>query len=188
MGKNIAGVFQRERSGVLQKLDRLDEAIKNLQYESKRFSRKNMKEIQGVVNYLQNRLFEHVTLDEEVVFPFLERHIPRLEPLLCFLRAERGEFKLSLENFEMLFQKLKDEQNVLRQYKIFEQLKEKGIYVTHLVRHHIQIEMESVYNMVDRQLHEDEKNELVRQCISFQIDGRKKKWGTHLKPTAISGN
>lgn len=35
----------------------------------------------------------------------------------------------------------------------------KGIYMTYLVRHHIQIEMESVYNMIDRQLHEDEKME-----------------------------
>lgn len=169
MRKNIVAVFQREKTAVLQKLDRLDGAIKNLQYEGKMFSRKNMREIQGVVNYLKKRLFEHIAIDEKVVFPFLEKHIPRLEPLLCFLRAERREFKLSLENFEALFQKLKDEQNGLRQHKIFEQLKEKGIYVTYLVRHHIQIEMESVYSMIDRQLQEDEKNELVKRCLGFQI-------------------
>lgn len=174
MVRNIAGLFQREKSGVLQKLDRLDGAVRNLQYEGKMFSRKNMREIQGAVNYLKKRLFEHIAIDEEVVFPFLQKHIPRMEPLLCFLRAERSEFKLSLENFEELFEKFKDEQNGLRQRKIFEQMKEKGMYVTCLVRHHIQIEMESVYNMVDRQLHEDEKNELVKRCIGFQIRGVRK--------------
>ncbi len=166
--KGIVTFFEQEYKDILQKLDDLYGATKNLQFEGKLFSGKNMKEIEMVIKFLRNKLFVHLKLDEKVIFPFLEVHIPKLGPVLNLLRAERNEFKMNLENFESLFRKLKKEKNYLENHKILEGLQEKGLYMVCLMRNHIQAENESVYKAIDQELHLDEKRDLIRQCHKFE--------------------
>ncbi len=171
----MINMFKKESQEVLKMLDDLGVSIKNLQYEGKMFLGKNTKAIEKVVTFLRGKMFEHIQLDEKVVFPYIQKHIPKLEPMLCFLRAERNEFKLNLENFEYLFKQLKSEKNGLRQQKIIDQLKEKGVYLICLIRNHIQIEIESVYKPIESQLHQDEKKALVRQCLQFKVNPFRRK-------------
>ena len=111
--KGVVAFFEKEYHDVLSKLDELYEATKNLQFEGKVFSRKNIKTIEKITKYLKTKLVQHVTLDEKIIFPFLEVHIPKLEPVLHLLRAERNEFETNLEIFESLFQKLKERRDRL---------------------------------------------------------------------------
>ncbi|MEI7998118.1 MAG: hemerythrin domain-containing protein [Candidatus Omnitrophota bacterium] len=168
--RNIIAIFERESQDVLGMLDDLEEAIKNLQYEGKVSWGKNTKAIEKVVSFLRKKLLEHIQLDEDVIFPYAQKHIPKLESMIYFLRAERNEFKQNLENFELLFKQLRLEKNNQRQQKIIDQLKEKGIYVICLVRNHIQTEIESVYKSMDTQLHQDERKILVRKCLQFKLN------------------
>ena len=163
----ILVLFKKEHNDVLGKLDSLDESINNLQYEGKVYFGKNSKAIEKNVNFLKKKLFYHIALDEKVIFPFLETHIPKLSPLLFFLRAERNEVKLSLDNFEKLFQKITAETDSFIRQRIILQLKEKGIYIVCLMRNHIQMEIESVYKPVDQQLHVEEKRLFFKECFKF---------------------
>lgn len=167
--KSVMALFKKEHQEVLQKLDDLNDSISNLQYEGKMFFGKNTKAIEKSIQFLKKKLFEHIELDEEVIFPYVQIHIPKLDPMMCFLRAERNEFKLSIKNFEFLSKQLREEKNDLRQQRIIDQIKEKGIYAICLMRNHIQIEIESVYKPVDRELHWDEKKELFTKCLKFRL-------------------
>ncbi len=168
--KSIVAFFREECRDVLQKLDVLYEATKNLRFEGKPSSGKNTKAIEEVIKYLKKKLFQHMQLDEKLIFPFLEVHIPKLGPALNFLRAERNEFKANLETFDSLFRKLKERKGDPEYCKIVEELREKGIYLVGLMRNHIQAENESVYKMVDQQLHGDEKKQLIGQCAHIKDD------------------
>jgi hypothetical protein len=167
--KGILAMFEQEHKQVLKELDELNESITNLQYEGKMSFAKNTRTIEKTTRFFKNKLYNHIELDEKVIFPYVQVHIPKLEPMLCFLRAERNEFKLSMENFELLFRQLKEEKNGLRQQKIIDQVKEKGMYVICLMRNHIQIEIESVYKPMDLQLHQEEKKELINRCLKYKF-------------------
>jgi len=159
-----------EHQDVLRRLDELGESINSLQYEGRVFWGKNIRAIEKTVQFLKKKLFRHIELDEKVIFPYAQVHIPKLDPMLCFLRAERNEFTLSLKNFEFFFKQLKEEKNGLRQHKIIDQIKEKGIYAVYLMRNHIQIEIESLYKPMDRQLHDNEKKELIKKCLVYRLN------------------
>ena len=163
MRKDVVEFFEAEYKEVLNKLDQLSEATKNLRFEGKLSYGKNIKEVEEVIKFLEKKLYQHIALDEKIIFPFVEAHIPKLEPILRFLRAERNEFKINLEVFESLFKKLKGGKMEPQQHKIVEELREKGIYLVCLMRNHIQTENESVYKTIDQQLREDEKKELLRR-------------------------
>jgi len=167
MTKNILVLFEKEQREVLQKLDELYDAIKHLKYEGKLFRGRNMRAVEKNVNFLKKELSQHIAIDDKVIFPFLEVHIPKLEPLLHFLRAECSEFELSLKNFETLFQKLKDEEDGFIKGDIIHQLNEKGLYLICIMRNHIQMEIQSVYKPIERQLRPDEKKNLFRKCFAF---------------------
>ncbi len=167
--KGVLALFTSEHENVLGKLDELNESINNLQYEGKVFVGKNIKAIEKTVSFLKKKLLQHIELDEKIIFPYVQKHIPKLDPMLSFLRAERNEFKLTLKDFESLFKQLKDEKNALKQQKIIDQMKEKGVYAICLMRNHIQIEIESVYKPIDRELHTNEKKELIKKCLTHSF-------------------
>ena len=168
--KRMVAFFEKEYHDVLGRLDELYEATKNLQFEGKVSSGKNIKVIERVIDYLKKKLFLHIALDEKIIFPFLEAHIPKLTVVLSLLRAERNEFKANLEDFESLFSKLKEEKNDQQYYKLVRDLREKGIYLVCLMRNHIQVENESIYKIIDQELHNDEKKELLRRCSHSEKD------------------
>ncbi len=166
--KGVVAFFEKEYRDVVLRLDELQEATKNLQFEGKLFSGRNIQSIERVAAYLKNKLQQHIKLDEKIIFPFLETYVPKLEPILRFLRAERNEFKANLEEFDVLFTKVKESKNRPDYFKTVGELREKGIYLVGLVRNHIQAENESVYKIIDQQLRDNEKKELLRRCRQFK--------------------
>lgn len=152
--------FKEEKEIVFNKLDLLQTSIQNLQYEGKVSFQKNIRNIGDSVESLKKIFLKHTALDDEIIFPFARKHIPRLDAMISFLNAERNELKSQLETFEILFHHLVDKKGKLEHYKISEQLKDKGIYVVCIMRNHIQAEREGVYNVLDKELNILEKKKL----------------------------
>ncbi len=177
--KKFLQAFEREGLVVVRKLDRLREVINNLRFEGKVFAGKNIKEIEIIVGFLKARYAQHVKIDDHVVFPFVERHIPRLEPVLNFLRAERKEFKATLEAFEALYARLKNRRDDAEYYKMVEKLTDKIIYLVGFIRNHIQMEKEGVYKIIEQELRVREK-----QTLSGRIEALKNRLS---KRKALSG-
>ncbi len=147
----------------LQKADQFYELLSNLRYEGKAAFGRNTHGIQEVLKFFRNELLVHISVDEDIVFAFAETHIPRLKLITGLLRAEHAEFKSALNNFELLFIELQEAKNDLTRSKIVEQLKDKGTYITYLLRNHIQAESESIYKILDAELHMNEKKTLFEK-------------------------
>ena len=159
---DILKSFEEEKNLVLEKLDLLYESIQNLHYEGKMSLPKNTRIINETVQHLKPILTNHMNLDDQVIFPFASKHIPILDPMINFLKAERNEFTAQLKSFEILFQEFIQRNSVAANYMLLEKLREKGIYVVCIVRNHMQAEIEVVYKALDQKLKLVEKKELFR--------------------------
>lgn len=155
--KNIVELLEKGHRYTLDKTYQMDEILTNLRYEGKASFGKNLKQADALMHFFNKELTEHVKLEEEVVFPFLERHLPKLESVIHLLKAEHEDFRRNLRSFQFSFGELSREKRIER----IEKIKELGTYLIYLLRNHIQAETESVYKVVDRELHSDEKRELA---------------------------
>ncbi len=156
----ILASLEKEKSIVLARLDFLHESIQNLHYEGKMSLQKNVRNIEESIKCLKEILSNHIKRDDEIIFPFAVKHIPILDPMINFLKAERSEFETQLKTFEKLFQKFITDRNTSLNYAPPEKLREKGVYVVCIVRNHMQTEDEGIYKVLDQQLHLPEKRAL----------------------------
>ena len=169
----ILKVFEDERKFVLGQIDLLYDSIENLRYEGKMSFRKNARLINQTVQHLKPILTHHKDLDDQVIFPYAGKHIPILEPMINFLKAERNEFIAQLESFEVLFEEFVSHKKGVSNYMLLEKLIDKGAYVVCIVRNHIQAEIEGIYKVLDQKLKLVEKKELC-QLIQKNAAGFKK--------------
>ena len=159
--------LQLRHQNVMQKVDQLYEAVNNLVYEGRTSFGKNIIKIEEGIEYFREKLFPHMDFDETVIFPFIERHIPKYEQTIRFLIAEHRELRDNFESFESLCKKLKERKSDINRQKIIDKLRDKGIYLFCVIRNHLQGENESIYKAAQEQLNESEKKELlskVRAC------------------------
>ena len=152
---------------ILERADRLYDAITNLRYEGKAAFGKNMTEAGKVLEYFNEELVSHMKL-EDTIFVYIETHIPKLESVIRILQAEHKELKVNLEVLGFLFRELSEEKNETRRTQTVEKLKDKGTYFVYLLRNHIQAEEESIYRTIDQELHADEKKEPQRRIDQFE--------------------
>lgn len=171
--KQFIQTLHREHQEILGHLDELHEALHGLQYEGKIAFGKHMKKIREAAAFLKKELVPHIKIDEEVIFPFLERHIPKLNAIILFLRGEHKEFAENLKSLENILAQVKESSTDDRQQKILTQLREKGIYMVCLMRNHIQTETAGIYKIMDEELRREEQQELMKsvcpQCSSSQL-------------------
>ncbi len=160
-------LFKDEKKAVLEKLGQLENALNNLQYEGKLFSSGHINKAEDVVRFLKKKYTAHIKLDNNIIFPFLERHIPKLHPVLLYLRAERREFQEGFKIFEETLSELKRGNKDVIRHGIIGRLKDRGIYLICLMRSHIQLEEQSVYEGITRGLHKDEKSALIQKVVHF---------------------
>lgn len=170
--KNFTDVFSEERHHVFNKLDKLHEFLKKLKYEGKRYRQSNIRTIERILSTLKETYLTHKQIDEEIIFPFLERHIPRLDPVLSLLTVECTEFYNIVSDCEALLKEFHKSEKQEAQMNALDRLSEKGIYAIVLIRNHIQMEIESVYKVIDKELSQSEKKQL--------IEALKKKYGKRI--------
>ena len=159
--RDIVPFLENQHRDVLSQIDQLTSALQGLHYEGKASLGKNIKEVEKALVFFHKELLPHIVLDEEIIFPFLEKHIPKLQPMLSFLKAEHSEFAESLHSFEKIFRRLQEEPGEQKSRAIIEQLREKGIYLNCLIRNHIHTESEGVYRAIDEDLKKEEKRQLL---------------------------
>ena len=167
--------FLRHHAGVLAKTDRFLEAITRLRYEGKVAFGKNMNEVGDLLDYFTEKIIPHMKV-EDIIFSFLEIHIPKLEALIRLLQAEHKELKVNLEVLRYLFDELSEEKSEPKRTQLIEQLKDKATYFSYFVRNHVQAEEESIYRSIDQELHLEEKKELIRrikECEAWEALSQK---------------
>lgn len=160
--------LEQQHDDFLSRAEKLYDAVTELRFGENNTFKKQSADMQKLLTEFQRDLPAHMEA-EEIIFSFLEKHIPKLESVTRLLKAEHQELKLSLEVLEQLFQELPQERTSSSLDAAL-QIKEKIIYFLYLLRNHIQVEGESIYRALHEDLHEEERKMLISQLKDVRIN------------------
>ena len=150
-------LFQKQHAEILRETNRFQALLTNLRYEGKPRFGVNIHQTRGILKFLKNEVTQQFRFEEKVLFPFLRRHIPKLEPAVRLLEAEHDEFQSQLKNFQKTFSRFTKVGQC--DSKVSEDLRETGTYLVYLLRHHINAESR-IYKATSENLRTDERAEL----------------------------
>lgn len=168
-------LFGDDHSEILRQAVGLVEVLQHLQYEGKASLGKNLREARDIVQYFDHEVMEHMQKEEEILFPFLASHLPKLEPLISLLRSEHADFRNSLRQFAAWLEDLAEAGDGTDRHHLIEKLKEVGSYLMYLLQGHHNEESEILYKVADRELRAEEKNRLAKQLYRTGIFMKRRK-------------
>ncbi|MBI4431841.1 MAG: hemerythrin domain-containing protein [Candidatus Omnitrophica bacterium] len=160
----MAGIHEQLK----EQTDRLNTVLINLRYEGKTNLGKNLKEVWGILFFFEKEVCLHVEAEEKLLFPFLQAHVPRLEPLINLFHSEHEDFKRNLKRFRLAMEELCGENGDHHRAKRIDNVREIGTYLIYLLRQHMAAEEESIYKAVLHELHQGEREELEKLIASHR--------------------
>lgn len=166
-------VLEEEHRESFRETEKLSEVLTNMRYEGKLSFGKNLKEANRLRLFFNRVMTHHAVMEERILFPFLERHVPKLESVIRLLRSEHVDFEKTLKEFNAILRSLASDPDPGKQPLLMDRLQETGTYLIYLLRHHLHNENESVYKAISRDLNQGEKEILFRKIFNGQ-GGRKK--------------
>ncbi len=165
----ILQLLEKEHQQALEQIDQLDVALVGLQFEGKTSVGRNVKQIRSVLQFFLRRFIKHTEREEQIIFPFLTSHIPRLVSVFPLLCSQHQEFRKSTEDLQLLVSVFSNYKSNLDQTRTTEKIREVGTYLIYLLRHHIEVECQSIYKMINCELRRDEKEELERRLKNHTV-------------------
>lgn len=162
--KNVARHLERNHKGVIQKIAQLNRVLTDLRYEGKSSYGKNLKRAEILLGSLNEDLSWDMEFEEEMLFPYLETRVPRLEFMIHVLHEEHEVLKRRLDGLDSLLRALFNKEDGAGRIKIVEKMRKKGNYLNYFLHQHTWAEEESVYRVMDAELSRQEKDELKKRC------------------------
>ncbi len=147
----------------LNKMKQLDTALTGFQFEGKSSVGRNLKQVHSVLQFCDGTLMKHMKLEEQIIFPFLASHVPKLDSVLRILCSQHEDFRKSLEDLRFFVNLYSSEASKSDSSRTIHKLRELGAYLIYLLRHHMQVENESVYQVIDRELRSGERKALEKR-------------------------
>ena len=164
--KTIFGILEKDHKTTFQKLNQFYEVLRKLLYEGKLTLGQNLAETSEFVAYFKKELDGHMRDEEKILFPFLQTHVPRLEPMICLLLSEHEDFRNSIKNLKTALSKFKKHEVV--KPGTLDKICEQGTYLICLLRSHMSVESNSLYRVADKELRLSEKRKLTRQIEGYR--------------------
>lgn len=156
-------VLERKDREILKLLDRFQDSLTHLSYEGKPLLGRNLRRAREEAGHLEQKLSEIFKVEDGVVFPFTEKHIPKLEPVIHVLESDHKNLREQCKNFDRRTRRLFLLKNSSGKGKLFREIKEGGAYMICFVRHHLETKRVLIYKSVKRYLKEDEAGTFSRQ-------------------------
>ncbi len=154
--KKIQSVIEQDGEMIAREAEKLQDALTHFRYEGKLQRGKNLKAITSIVSSLDQELKKHKRYQEKILFPFLKRHVPKYEPTIHFFQSDHEAI---WENT----QKVKESLKQIRRSDLHPakgSLRETGIYLVCLLRHHVRLEKNGIQKILEKDLKEGERAEI----------------------------
>ena len=161
--KKLVEILEGDYEETLEKIREFREILVNLRYEGRHRLGKNLREAREALGFFTGKLARHIEVEEKVVFPFLQRYLPKLDPLILLLGSEHEEFKKNLRSFQFWLKEAGGGKNHLDHGRLLEKVRETGNYLTYLLQNHLQEESGILYRVAENELRPGEKRELVKR-------------------------
>ena len=118
-----------------------------------------------MIGFFEKEVVRHMKTEEKELFPFLQRHIPRLESVICLLSAEHEDFRRGFKTFKRLFLKLyRNPKSTLR---AMDNARGEGMRLAFLLKGHLWAEGEILHKTAWRELRPAEKRRLNGVLVKF---------------------
>ena len=159
--KTILGILEKDHETTFQKLNQFYEVLKKIRCEGKLTLGQNLTEANKLIIYFKRELDDHMRDEEKILFPFLQTHVPRLEPMIYLLLSEHEDFRNNIKSLRMALTEFKKHE--LIKPGTLDKICEQGTYLICLLRSHMSVEGNSLYKVADKELRLSEKRKLIRQ-------------------------
>ena len=158
----LVNFFSEGHVEILRQTDRLSRVLTHLRYEGRPYLGRNIKEAKEVLEFFEHPFVKHLELEEEVIYPFLETHVPKFAAVISLLRSEHVDIRNKLQHMKSLFRKISTGRQSSTRGNWIDEIEATGTYFIYLLRNHMQTESESVYKAIVRELGNDEIKRLER--------------------------
>lgn len=155
--------FDAVHEETLKVLETFEDILTNFRYEGKVSLGRNVRRANAVLDFFSKHLLLHFDTEERALFPFVAKHIPKLDPVVALFRSEHRDFKTGMQNFERSLHEMILEKTGTGRAPLIDKIYEQGTYLIYLLRNHIRAEAESIYKEAQRGLKSSEKIELMKQ-------------------------
>lgn len=155
-------LLEGNRKRILIEAARLEEVFFRLVYEGKLRSGRNLRKAEDVLVNFSTALRRHAAAQERVLYPFLQRHIPKFEPVTGLLISDHRQLFSHFKNLGRMLCSLKRKNGSWSAGQT-RRLREEGIYLTHFLRHHLKAEEQTVYRAVRTELKNEEREKLWKE-------------------------
>ena len=156
---------------VVNKADELRTLLRRLTYiVDEEACRPVLSELSGVLDFFAEEIFVHQRLEENVLFPFLKVHIPRLEHTIHLLYAEHRDFRRDFTTIRNLYQRLLIAKRLSVRSDIITKLYTIGSCFLYLLRYHAEVESQYIHDAVQIELLEEERAILEERLCQYAAD------------------
>ena len=162
------GSFENTHRTTLIEIEQLEETLNHLRFEGKASIGRNLNQIRSSLDFFQSDLLKHMELEEQVLFPFVGSHIPKLESVIHLLVSEHDDFRRNFEDLRLFLNSVANEMSELDRSKMVQKIQETATYLVYLIKNHVRVESKSVYEVVNEELKPDEKRDLEETVAKFE--------------------
>lgn len=150
------------------KLIEFKDALTLLRYEGKASFGKNVKKTAEILSYLKQHALHSFACEEEVVFPFLEAHVPRLVPVTELFRSEHENVRQTLRSLGFSLWVFSTRHTEQDQNKLTQEIWDNGHYLIHLLQDRMRLKRESLFGVMQSELKKEEFDDLKSRILAWE--------------------
>lgn len=170
--KNITSLLIQRCRRVLDRIFSLDEMLRGFCYSGETAYQENLIQMNEVSKFFSREWNKHMTIEKEILFPFAIAHLPQIRPAIDFLESKHAEYRKKLQELRTRYDDFKWAVGDEGRKKAVEKFQNLGISLAKLFNEYIEIEAKNVYKVLDRELSEDDKLELMRKIYLRNVSRR----------------
>lgn len=166
----VSNELIHDHARVIERLHHFRNALTNFRYEGIPVFGRNLKALQELRLFLEKDILTHLKLEENVVFPFLKKRLPKFDRAINFIYSEHQDFRKSLVDFKKLLsaQKGMKARTLKSRGELLSETYKVGHYlIAHLINH-LKMENASVYSAIGKELSESEGHQLQKQIRRWE--------------------
>lgn len=167
IASNIKTFWKNASKEAKHQADQLEATVVNLRFEGKVHFGKNIKSVMSSVKSLEHWIKLFFDVQDRIVFRFLKSHIPKTESMLSFFQSEHNQLKQGLVNIDEAVELVAKTKSPVNRTRIIAELKDRGVYLSCLLRKEIEVECESIHRMISQELKPDERGDLYVLMSKF---------------------
>ena len=152
--------MEKDHRQSIRELNEFYEILRDLRYEGKMSAGKNLLRARQMTRHFRDELTDHMAQEERVLFPFLRKYIPRLEPMVYLLSSEHKDLRRTLADLKRSFSAVR-KTPAAKVGHLADHIYEQGMYLVCLLRSHMSVESRTLYQAADHELRSPERTRLL---------------------------